>query len=227
MQPTQNTAGPAGQPTRSVAGRPETNADRRFFDLREAGYLGPIDQDGHPAVSLWPNQPVPANIATTLRQTARYLSRYGWIQGCYYDQTAMVFTPAACMVGALGMVCYGGPCDAPAQMFDAPGFAEFEQALAYLDDFLAVGYGLNSFQFNDTKGRTEPQVIAELCRAAQLWEHLDADPAHQGDAHTPGTGELHCSTCTGVCFCAGGFQCLRCTLINEYYEDVVGQGGAA
>jgi hypothetical protein len=25
---------------------PETEADKRFFDLRESGYTGPIDQDG-------------------------------------------------------------------------------------------------------------------------------------------------------------------------------------
>jgi hypothetical protein len=36
-----------GRPTRRVDGQPETEADRRFFDLREAGYTGPIDQDGH------------------------------------------------------------------------------------------------------------------------------------------------------------------------------------
>jgi hypothetical protein len=33
--------------TRRVDGRPETAADTRFFDLRESGYEGPIDQDGY------------------------------------------------------------------------------------------------------------------------------------------------------------------------------------
>jgi hypothetical protein len=33
--------------TRRPDGKPETAADRRFFDLREAGYRGPIDQDGN------------------------------------------------------------------------------------------------------------------------------------------------------------------------------------
>lgn len=33
--------------TRRVDGRPETAADTRFFDLRESGYKGPIDQDGY------------------------------------------------------------------------------------------------------------------------------------------------------------------------------------
>lgn len=32
--------------TRRVDGKPETDADRRFFDLRESGYRVPIDQDG-------------------------------------------------------------------------------------------------------------------------------------------------------------------------------------
>jgi len=33
--------------TRRVDGKPETAADTRFFDLRESGYQGPIDQDGY------------------------------------------------------------------------------------------------------------------------------------------------------------------------------------
>jgi hypothetical protein len=32
--------------TRRPDGKPETPADTRFFDLRESGYTGPIDQDG-------------------------------------------------------------------------------------------------------------------------------------------------------------------------------------
>lgn len=42
----------AGLPGETVSrrfdGEPETDADRRFFDLRESGYTGWIDQDGHP-----------------------------------------------------------------------------------------------------------------------------------------------------------------------------------
>jgi hypothetical protein len=33
--------------TRRVDGKPETAADTRFFDLRESGYDGPVDQDGY------------------------------------------------------------------------------------------------------------------------------------------------------------------------------------
>jgi hypothetical protein len=32
--------------TRRVDGKAETAADKRFFDLRESGYAGPVDQDG-------------------------------------------------------------------------------------------------------------------------------------------------------------------------------------
>jgi hypothetical protein len=38
-------------PTRRVDGKPETDADTRFFDLRESGYTGPVDQDGHAVVT--------------------------------------------------------------------------------------------------------------------------------------------------------------------------------
>lgn len=36
--------------SRRVDGKPETAADRRFFDLRESGYTGPIDQDGNKVI---------------------------------------------------------------------------------------------------------------------------------------------------------------------------------
>lgn len=33
--------------TRRPDGKPETDEDTRFFDLRASGYEGPIDQDGY------------------------------------------------------------------------------------------------------------------------------------------------------------------------------------
>ena len=36
------------QPPRRVDGQPETDADKRFLDLRESGYTGPIDRAGLP-----------------------------------------------------------------------------------------------------------------------------------------------------------------------------------
>lgn len=32
--------------SRRADGKPETGADTRFFDLREGGYDGPVDQNG-------------------------------------------------------------------------------------------------------------------------------------------------------------------------------------
>ena len=37
--------------TKRMNGRPETTADTRFFDLRESGYDGPVDQDGRMVTS--------------------------------------------------------------------------------------------------------------------------------------------------------------------------------
>lgn len=33
--------------SRRADGRPETKADKKFFDLRESGYKGPIDRHGN------------------------------------------------------------------------------------------------------------------------------------------------------------------------------------
>lgn len=40
---------PAGgqRASRRIDGKPETDADKRFFNLRDSGYTGPIDQDGY------------------------------------------------------------------------------------------------------------------------------------------------------------------------------------
>ena len=103
-----------------------------------------------------------------LHSAATYLERHGWIQGAYYDATAQVFTPAACMVGAIGMVCYGGPVEAPAQHFDDPGFLDFEEAVLHLDRYLMVEDGSESYEFNDVKGRTAADVIRVLRRAAAV-----------------------------------------------------------
>jgi hypothetical protein len=32
-------------------GKPETDKDKKFFDLRQSGYTGPIDQDGNKVTS--------------------------------------------------------------------------------------------------------------------------------------------------------------------------------
>jgi len=117
-----------------------------------------------------PAETVSATPARTLRDAASYLARHGWIQGCYYDQTATAFTPAACLVAAIGMVCYGGPVDAPALNYDDPGWGDFEDAVCWLDGFLLSTYGVDVYEFNDAKGRTAAEVIAALHAAAGLYE---------------------------------------------------------
>jgi hypothetical protein len=152
MQPTQNTA--------VIDGQPESR----------------ITLGGFPVV-LTPPTPALPGVARTLREAARYLARHGWIQGCYYDMTATVFTPAACMVGALAIVCYGGPVEAPAEMFDHPGFADYEAAITWLDRHLLDRHGVISYEFNDAKDRTAVDVLIELLSAAAMWERINGGAA--------------------------------------------------
>ncbi|GIH03390.1 hypothetical protein Rhe02_14570 [Rhizocola hellebori] len=113
-------------------------------------------------------------VAATLLSAADYLERHGWIQASYYDNTAAVYTPPACLVGAIGIVCYGGPVDAPAQMFDDPGFPDFEAAMVFLD-FCVVhateGELTSAYDYNDAKGRTADEVICLLRMVAFVWDY--------------------------------------------------------
>jgi hypothetical protein len=110
----------------------------------------------------------PGTAGLVLRLAALYLERHGWIQGAYYDPTASVFTPAADLAGALAMVCYGGPVEAPAQHFDDPGFLDFEEAMLHLDRYLLVMDGSQSYEFNDAHGRRAEDVIRVLRQAAAV-----------------------------------------------------------
>jgi hypothetical protein len=202
MHPTQilpatGTDPTADATTRRFDGKPETDADRRFFDLRESGYTGWIDQDGYTvdgptfgtdsAELAEPAKPVTDLVtpATTLRAAATYLDRHGWIQGGYYEQTARGFAPAACLVGAIGMVCYGGQVDAPAQHFEDPGWGDFETAVAFMDGYLCQvdPYATDAcsfndvYSFNDTPGRTADQVTATLRSAADEWDRTQGGGA--------------------------------------------------
>jgi hypothetical protein len=215
------------EPTRRADGKPETDADRRFFALREKGWTGWITLHGYPTdvdgvrldlgdCDVCGAQDVPVQLVVTsdgqtrtvcadgmpcvgkpqspiepdadavpaapvLRSAALYLERHGWIQGAYYDGTAGVFTPAACLVGAIGMVCYGGPCEAPAQLFDDPGFLDFEEAVLHLDRYLLVEDGSESYEFNDAPGRRVEDVLMVLRDAASrpVEELIDALRAAQ------------------------------------------------
>jgi hypothetical protein len=157
--------------------------------------------------------------ARTLRDAAQYLARYGWMQGGYYDATATVFTPAACLVGAIGMVCYGGPVDAPAQAFDDPGFGWFEAANTFIDAYLAevhdAGPGeryTDAYAFNDAHGRTAEEVIATLRAAANYWDRAHVTVRHADESHEPGT-VLHCLACEAECHCgSSGMECVYCAI---------------
>ena len=121
---------------------------------------------------LGPCVEAPGTAARVLQSAAVYLERHGWIQGAYYDSTTGSFAPPACLVGAIAMVCYGGPVDAPAQHFDDPGFLDFEAAVLHLDRYLLAEDGSESYDFNDARGRTADQVTEVLRNAA-------ARPAHE------------------------------------------------
>lgn len=41
-----------GTMSRRADGKTETAADSKFFDLRESGYTGPVDQDGNPVEDM-------------------------------------------------------------------------------------------------------------------------------------------------------------------------------
>ena len=164
----------------------------------------------------------PVTVARTLRDTAQYLSRHGWIQGSYYDQTATCFTPAACLVGALGMVCYGGPFDAPALNFDDPGYDDFNDAITYLDRYVADRYDTDVYSFNDAKGRTVTEVT-DLLRIAGVQREREAHAAYP---HDPGT-LYDCPVCESRCHCTDGYQCVHCTITGETANGEPTVGGAA
>ena len=142
--------------------------------------------------------------ARVLRSAATYLERHGWIQGAYYDMTARVFTPAADMVGALAMVCYGGPCEAPAQHFGDPGFLDFEAAVLHLDRYLLVEDGSESYEFNDAKGRRAEDVTRVLRDAAARPAHELIDALRVIEQHNADMAALSATLIPGGVFAEGG-----------------------
>jgi hypothetical protein len=173
---------PTHDQTRTTAGAQATgwNIFRAWIttgthpaDQPDTDTTAPVDEHGyvltdaaHVALATSGNDHAPSTSARVLRSAALYLERHGWIQGAYYDATARTFTPAACMVGAIGVVCYGRPVDAPAQMFDDPGYLDFEEAVLHLDRYLLVEDGRESYEFNDAHGRHADDVLHVLRRAA-------------------------------------------------------------
>ncbi|WP_426505396.1 DUF6197 family protein [Dactylosporangium sp. McL0621] len=177
MQPTQNTPeNRADQPSDAAVAYAPTECEHCGASLwvLAGSNLNPVCRDCidsfeasmDAGIDRAIRQRTADEVAQTLRDTRLYLQRHGWNQGEYYDATAGLFTPPACLVGAVGIVCYGGPVDAPAQMFDDPGFGSFEQAVGFLDLYLFHRFGLNVYGYNDVKGRTCDDVLAMLEQAA-------------------------------------------------------------
>ena len=110
--------------------------------------------------------------AATLRAAATYLAAHGWTQGAYYDTSANPVTPAACTIGAIGVVCYGEPILAPALNYDDPAWVDFDAARQALDEYLLPRYGVEAYGFNDDRDRTAGQIIEALRAAAELWQHI-------------------------------------------------------
>ncbi|MDG6102349.1 hypothetical protein Daura_43520 [Dactylosporangium aurantiacum] len=109
-----------------------------------------------------------AEVRSTLLAVAGYLSEHGWIQKEYYADPSCL-TPAACTVGALSVVAYGYPAEAPADNFTHPGFDTFEAAMCHLGGYLTHTYGQacgDPYTFNDAPDRTVGEVLAMLREAA-------------------------------------------------------------
>jgi hypothetical protein len=94
------------------------------------------------------------------------------------------------MAGAVGMVCYGGPVEAPAQHFDDPGFLDFEEAVLHLDRYLLVEDGSESYEFNDAKGRRVEDVVLVLRQAADTSADELIDAIRAIDARNAETAAL-------------------------------------
>jgi hypothetical protein len=197
MEPTHNPAHEAGMPYPVSLGEQSHDAIHCVDNGRP--HLGPCIEPGSMV-----EEP---SVGVTLRQVAKYLIHHGWIQGAYYDASSGSFTPPACLVGGLGAVCYGGPVDAPAEMFGDPGFDRFETTLTYLDAFLTARFDMVSYRFNDARGRSFPAIVYALLAAADEWsvEHGE----HTGEAHQPGSDD-ECPVCEAKCFCRDGVVCVRC-----------------
>src|SRR5262249_38710914 len=146
----------------------------------------------------------------------------GWVRGAYYDATSGVFTPPTCLVGAIGMVCYGGPVDAPALNTDDPGFTDFAEARDWLEAYLLSKHEADCFDFNDASGRALGEVCTALYDAADAWNrnHVrqPAPVEHADYPHEP--GQLYqCLACESRCYCfSGDWQCVYCATLAEHCD---------
>lgn len=109
-----------------------------------------------------------AEVGSTLLSAAHYLSEHGWTQHEYYADTHSL-NPAVCTAGALSMVCYGYPAEAPADNCTHPSYGAFQSAMVRLHTYIGDLFGDELggvYGFNDTPGRTVADVLAILRDAA-------------------------------------------------------------
>lgn len=256
MNPTHTLPTGGADPTsRRVDGRPETDADRRFFDLREAGYTGWIDQDGHPVsddeaearTRQWSQDWAHAGRAVstvdavapavTLRAAAEYLVRHGWFQGDMFADPEQP-TPPACALGAIRMVVFGTPAITAESLTDER-IEAYDQAARQLADHLALfrHVGIDPVEletedataivgdWNDAPDRNVAHVLAALHGAADDWDRTH--PAHADYPHEPGS-LYDCPACEAACYCPDfSGQCVHCALASEAVDGGSTVGGGA
>jgi hypothetical protein len=166
MQPTQNT--PTGDPSVDTYGStPRVGATNGWYSqCQTCGFeYSRLSVDSECGTCATGDL---SGVRLTLLAMGRYLSGHGWMQGEYYASTATL-TPAACLVGALSLIAYGYPAEAPADNFTHPGFDLFEAAMCHLGGYLTHTYGRDLgdvYTFNDTPGRAVGEVLAMLHEAA-------------------------------------------------------------
>ena len=154
-------------------------------------------------------------IARTLRDAALYLARHGWIRGALYDATATTFTPPACLAGALAIVCFSGPVEAPAWAVNEPGHEAYTAAVDYLEPYLIARYRpgdthYSMYDFNDQFAYDGDDVIVALWDAADAIDPPDS-PHDTTLPHVPGQMLHGCDACRQRCYCRIDFQCAFCT----------------
>jgi hypothetical protein len=104
------------------------------------------------------------SVRDALLAAGKYLVEHGWNQREYYTDANAVH-PAACVVGALSMVCYGYPAEDPANNVNHPAYETFDAAVGRLDWYITDTFGsalAGVYGFNDADSRTVGEVLAVL-----------------------------------------------------------------
>jgi hypothetical protein len=115
--------------------------------------------------ALPPFAMTPADI---LRGAARYLETHGWHQGALYAGSS--HTPAACAIGAIGMIACGGRLAPTNPRGARPTYRAATTALHTYLHTATGGQHRRVSDWNDASGRTAAEVIAALRGAAEQYD---------------------------------------------------------